>query len=117
MILPPKIPPSIEPAAKIRVRGISRLKLVPRRPANPSAEVITITSKEVAVAVGMGKPKEKIRIGTTTTPPPIPKKPVSSPVPVAARKTMYRGRRGAGRLAVAGVVFSSFSVFSVRRIV
>lgn len=96
MILPPKIPPSIEPAAKIRVRGISRLKLVPRRPANPSAEVITITSKEVAVAVGMGKPKEKIRIGTTTTPPPIPKKPVSSPVPVAARKTMYRGRRGAG---------------------
>jgi hypothetical protein len=51
-----------------------------------SAEALLteMTSKQVPTAAGISKPRASTSAGTMTKPPPTPKKPVSSPTPVAA---------------------------------
>jgi len=53
---------------------------------------MAMTSKEVPTAAGISKPRASTSAGTMTNPPPTPKKPVSSPTPVAAATTLRAWR-------------------------
>ena len=89
--LPARVPAS---AATVNAPSSrqSRLTPPPSRALSADALLTAMTSKEVPTAAGISKPRASTSAGTMTNPPPTPKKPVSSPTPVAAAATLMAWR-------------------------
>ena len=91
---PPAKLPRMAVAVKAPSSGQSRCAVLPKRASSAAALLIEMTSREVPTATGISKPSASTRAGTMTKPPPTPKKPVSSPTPVAAATTPAVAGRG-----------------------
>ena len=85
-------PELLEPITDAPVRAATRPQSgvvpTPARTARAAALVSVMTTSEVPAAYRMGSASARVRAGTTRNPPPTPRKPVSSPTPVAVTSTL-----------------------------